>query len=104
MTQTPETDPRVDAWLAQAPAWQDILTVLRALVRKAGLQETLKWGKPCYVHNGANVAILYHFKESAALGFFKGVLLDDPDAVLRQTVEHALATVADVAEELAAAR
>lgn len=31
-------------------------------------------------------------------------LSGDPDAVLRQTVEHALATVADVAEELAAAR
>lgn len=91
MTQTPETDPRVDAWLAQAPAWQDILTALRALVHKAGLQETLKWGKPCYVHNGANVAIIYHFKESAAIGFFKGALLHGPAGLLAAPGENSQA-------------
>ena len=82
MSQAPETDPRVDAWLAQAPAWQDILTVLRALVRKAGLQETLKWGKPCYVHEGSNIAIVQEMKGFLALMFFKGALLSDAAGVL----------------------
>lgn len=91
MSPNPETDPRVDAWFAQVPAWQDILTALRTLARKAGLQETLKWGKPCYVHNGANVAILYHFKESAALGFFKGALLQSPTGLLAAPGENSQA-------------
>ena len=91
MSQTNETDPRVDTWLAQAPAWQDILTALRALARQSGLQETLKWGKPCYGYNGANVAILYSFKESAALGFFKGALLHGPAELLAAPGENSQA-------------
>lgn len=37
--------------------WIDGLTELRDLCNDAGLVETVKWGHPCYMHAGRNVAI-----------------------------------------------
>ena len=47
-----------------------------------GLTETIKWGKPCYMHDGGNIVLVQEFKDFLALMFFKGALLDDPDGVL----------------------
>jgi len=49
---------------------------------RAGLAEDIKWGKPCYSHDGKNIAIMQEMKNSLALMFFKGALLDDPAGVL----------------------
>lgn len=70
----------VDAWLADTPRWQEAAVPLRALLLDCGLEETVKWGKPCYAAAGANIAIVQPFKDFLALMFFKGVLLEAPAA------------------------
>lgn len=53
-----------------------------------GLSEALKWGKPCYSHEGKNIAIIQEFKAFVAVMFFKGALLDDPEGVLERQGEN----------------
>lgn len=74
----------VDAYLEVSQQWPAEIRALRPLLRSAGLDEELKWGKPCYTHNGANVAIVQEFADHLALMFFKGILLDDPAGVLEK--------------------
>lgn len=78
----PETDPEVDAYVARSDAWPAEIAALRPILLGCGLDETIKWHKPCYVHDGANIAIVQEMKDFLALMFFKGALLDDPDGVL----------------------
>ena len=75
-------NPRVDAFIGGVKRWQAELTALRAILAACGLDEEIKWGKPCYTMNGANVAILYEFKDCAAVGFLKGALLSDEKHML----------------------
>lgn len=62
--------------------WRDVLESLRIILLESGLKETCKWGMPCYTWNGKNVAVLAAFKGNCSVGFFKGVLLNDPDKIL----------------------
>lgn len=77
-----EDFPDVDAYLAASGQWPHEIRALRRLLLAAGLDEGIKWGKPCYSHDGANVAIVQEFTDDLALMFFKGVLLEDPAGVL----------------------
>lgn len=74
--------PAVDAFLARAPRWTGEMARLREILLECGLEEALKWGKPCYMHDGANVAILQPFNAHCSLMFFKGVLLEDSAGLL----------------------
>lgn len=74
----------VDAYLAEAEQWPEVIAALRPILRDAGLDEEIKWGKPCYVHEGRNICILQEMKAFLAVMFFKGALLEDPDGVLRE--------------------
>lgn len=96
----------VDAYLAAAERWPQEIRALRPLLLAAGLDEEIKWGKPCYVHDGANIAIVQEFSGHLALMFFKGILLEDPDGVLDEVGpnSHAarrltFASVQDVEEQ-----
>ncbi len=64
--------------------WRGILEALRAVVLETGLNEEMKWGVPVYTRNGKNVVTVNALKDSANLGFFKGVLLSDSHQLLRQ--------------------
>lgn len=77
-------DPAVDRYLEGASRWPDELGAMRQVLLDCGLDESLKWNKPCYGHGGANIAILQEMKPFLALMFFKGALLDDPDGVLTE--------------------
>ncbi len=77
------TDPRVDAFVARATTWRDEIRALRSVLLDCGLDEALKWGKPCYASGGRNVAIIQPFKAHCALMFFEGARLDDPRGLLR---------------------
>jgi uncharacterized protein YdeI (YjbR/CyaY-like superfamily) len=57
---------------------------LRLVLLDRGLTEAIKWGKPCYSHEGRNIVILQEMKEFLALMFFKGALLEDPSGVLEE--------------------
>jgi len=73
---------KIDAFFAQQDRWQAELAALRAILLDCGLTEEFKWSSPCYTVEGGNVALLWGFKDSATLGFFKGVLLKDPAGLL----------------------
>jgi uncharacterized protein YdeI (YjbR/CyaY-like superfamily) len=62
--------------------WTEALVALRTLVRASGLEETMKWGSPCYTLDGKNVVMLVSFRESCGLSFFKGAALTDDDGIL----------------------
>ena len=75
-------DPRIAAFFADAPLWPVELARLRGLLLSCDLVEDWKWSSPVYTLDGGNVAIVWGFKDRATLGFFKGVLLPDPEGIL----------------------
>jgi uncharacterized protein YdeI (YjbR/CyaY-like superfamily) len=74
----------VDAYVERSEQWSEELAAIRPVLLDRGLSEEIKWGKPCYVHDGANIAILQEMKEFLALMFFKGALLADSEGVLEE--------------------
>ena len=42
--------------------WIDGLNRLRRICLETGLEETVKWAHPCYMHVGRNIAILGAFQ------------------------------------------
>ena len=75
-------NPEVDAYIEESEAWPAQITALRPILLSSGLTEEIKWGTPCYSHDGRNIVILQEMKEFLALMFFKGALLKDPEGVL----------------------
>jgi uncharacterized protein YdeI (YjbR/CyaY-like superfamily) len=65
-----------------AAHWSEGLAALRALCLGAGLDETAKWGHPCYTHAGRNVALIGAFRDDFRLSLFNAALLTDPDGLL----------------------
>ncbi len=82
------TNPKVDWFFNKTTPWQEEYKALRALVLSCGLAEELKWGHPCYTHEGNNVVLIHGFKEYCALLFHKGALLKDPKKILVQQTEN----------------
>lgn len=64
--------------------WREELEMLRQIVLETGLTEEIKWGAPVYTHKGKNIVSVGALKESANIGFFKGVLLTDKHKILQQ--------------------
>ncbi len=73
----------VDEFVNRASSWRTEIVKLRSILLECGLDEALKWGKPCYSFAGKNIAIIQPFKEHCALLFFKGALLEDVHGLLR---------------------
>lgn len=76
--------PRFETPDCSVKAWRTGLAHLRAICRAAGLVETVKWGHPCYMHAGRNVAIIGAFRDNFRLSFFHAALMRDPEGVLRR--------------------
>jgi uncharacterized protein YdeI (YjbR/CyaY-like superfamily) len=81
-------NPKVDAFVGRAKTWQGEIQKLRSILLECGLEEDLKWGKPCFSFEGKNVAIIQPFKEHCSLMFFKGALLKDTHGLLRSQGEN----------------
>jgi len=81
-------NPKVDAYLSKAKIWQEETEKLRMIMLDCLLTEELKWGKPCYTFQESNVVVIQGFKAYCALLFFKGVLLNDPNDILKKTGEN----------------
>lgn len=79
---------KVDAFVSRAGKWQGEIRKLRSILLDSGLDEDLKWGKPCFMFEGKNVAIIQPFKEHCSLMFFKGALLQDTYGLLRSQGEN----------------
>jgi len=72
----------VDGYVERSELWPAEVAALREVLLGCGLEEAITWGKPCYAHEGRNIAIVQELKDFLALMFFQGALLDDPDGVL----------------------
>lgn len=81
-------NPKVDAFVSRAKAWQGEMQKLRSILLDCGLDEDLKWGKPCFAFEGKNVAIIQPFKAHCSLMFFKGALFEDTHGLLRSQGEN----------------
>lgn len=75
---------RFDTLDCSARVWISGLEQLRAICLEAGLEESLKWGHPCYVHAGRNIAIISAFRSDFRLSFFHAALLKDADGLLEK--------------------
>lgn len=70
-----KTDPRVDQYIARAPAFaQPILEETRARIQKAcpSAEETIKWNVPFYLLGGKLLASMAAFKQHAKVGVWIG--------------------------------
>jgi uncharacterized protein YdeI (YjbR/CyaY-like superfamily) len=81
-------NPKVDGFLERAKEWREELEQLRTIILDCQLTEELKWGKPCYTFQNANIVVIQGFKEYCALLFFKGALLKDADGILIRQTEN----------------
>ncbi|QDV45485.1 hypothetical protein Enr13x_53640 [Stieleria neptunia] len=72
----------VDEFIAGSESWQDELKRLREILRSTELDETVKWGAPCYTYEGKNLVGIGAFQSYFGLWFFQGGLLSDPEGVL----------------------
>ena len=72
----------VEDYLDGHVEWRSLLERLRAVMKECEVEETVKWGQPCYTHSGKNVAGIGAFKEFVSVWFFQGALLRDEQGVL----------------------
>jgi uncharacterized protein YdeI (YjbR/CyaY-like superfamily) len=79
---------KVDEYLSKAKKWQEELQTLRMIILDCQLTEELKWGQPCYTFQKSNIVLISGFKEYCALSFFKGVLLNDANGILKKPGEN----------------
>ncbi|MEJ8844347.1 YdeI/OmpD-associated family protein [Lacibacter sp. H375] len=81
-------NPEVDWYFSKNEQWEKEITKLRKIILDCGLTEELKWGSPCYLHEGRNIVLIHVFKEYCAVLFFKGALLKDDHGILIQQSEN----------------
>jgi uncharacterized protein YdeI (YjbR/CyaY-like superfamily) len=65
--------------------WIDGLNALRGICLELGLAETAKWGHPCYMHSGRNIAIIGAYRDDFRLAFCNAALLQDVAGVLERS-------------------
>ncbi len=64
--------------------WDSGLKDLRRICLETGLDETVKWGHPCYRHADRNIVILGALRGDFRLSFFNAALMTDPEAILER--------------------
>lgn len=89
------THPKADSWYETREIWSDERRVLRRIVLATGVTESWKWNQPCYVWGAGaeegNVCVIWGYKDHCAIGFYRGVLLRDPEGLLVAPGEHSRA-------------
>ncbi len=71
-----------EEYVRSHPVWSDELSVLRQLLLRSELEETVKWGMPVYTLKGKNVVGIAGFKKHYGLWFYQGVFLSDSHNLL----------------------
>ncbi len=77
-------NPKADWYFHKNEKWQQEIGLLRTIALDCGLEETLKWGCPCYTFQNSNVVLIHVFKAYCAFLFFKGALLKNTEGLLVQ--------------------
>ncbi len=75
---------RFDTPDCSALRWQSALSALRRICCETGLEETVKWGHPCYMHAGRNIAVIGALRGDCRLSLFHAALLKDPQRILEK--------------------
>jgi uncharacterized protein YdeI (YjbR/CyaY-like superfamily) len=78
----------VEEYITNSSKWKVEMEMLQSCLIDCGLNETLKWGVPCYMYNKSNLVLIGSFKEFVSLSFFKGALLADPENLLHKPGEN----------------
>jgi uncharacterized protein YdeI (YjbR/CyaY-like superfamily) len=81
-----------DSFFSKTQKWHDEFVALRNILLPFQLQETIKWGWPCYMLHEKNVVLMHGFKHYCALLFFKGALLNNADGLLIQQTPNVQAS------------
>ena len=72
----------VDQFMQNAKQWKAEMVLLRSILLSCKLEESIKWGQPCYTINDKNIVIIAPFKAHCDLGFFNGAVLKDEKQLL----------------------
>lgn len=75
-------DTGVDQYISKAKSWKDEMTLLRTILLSCKLDESIKWGQPCYSVNNKNLIIIAPFKTHCDIGIFNGATLKDEKGLL----------------------
>lgn len=76
--------PRFETPDCSVQLWSNGLANLRRICLDLGLEEHVKWGHPCYLYAGRNIAIYGAFRGDFRLTFFNAALLQDPEGRLEK--------------------
>lgn len=68
--------------MAKNEKFHEELEILKSIIRKTSLVETIKWGTDVYTYQGKNVVGIVGFKNFFCLWFYNGVFLEDNNKVL----------------------
>lgn len=74
----------LDNYFEEQKNRKEELNRLRSIVLKADLKEELKWNAPCYTFQNKNVCIIFNFKNSFGVSFFKGSFINDSYEILEK--------------------
>ncbi|MDW4497385.1 YdeI/OmpD-associated family protein [Sulfitobacter sp. D35] len=77
-----QPDRRCGIYFDKLERWQDVARALRGVLLDSPLDEAFKWRSPVYTLGKANVCNIGVAKPYCAIGFFKGVLMQDPEGLL----------------------
>ena len=80
-------DDKIASYIAQHEQFNELLEVLRSIIKKHPFEETLKWGMPTYVFDKKNLIGIGAFKNHVGLWFFQGALLKDKAQILHNAQE-----------------
>lgn len=64
--------------------WAEGLRQLRRICLDLPLVEAVKWGHPCYMRAGRNIAIVGAHRTDMRISFFNAALMTDPEGVLER--------------------
>ena len=78
----------VDQFMQNAKQWKAEMVLLRSILLSCKLEESIKWGQPCYTINDKNIVIIAPFKAHCDLGFFNGAVLKDEKQLLVAAGKH----------------
>lgn len=75
---------RFDTPDCSAQNWVQGLHELRRICLESGLEETVKWAHPCYMHAGRNIVVLGAFRGDYRMNFFNAALMIDREEILEK--------------------
>jgi len=78
----------VEEYIETNSHFGEALTLLRTIILKTNLNESVKWSAPVYDLNGKNVVGLGAFKHHFGIWFFNGVFLKDEHNLLINAQEN----------------